>query len=102
MVIDSPFARSSHLSGVDSNDRRIHSCCSTLSSGPCSVEALQELQKKFGNEVPRFNGDVSWELPMPGTFIVSKDGIARLASVDSDYRRRLEPGAILDCLANLS
>jgi hypothetical protein len=60
------------------------------------------LQKKFGNEVPRFNGDVSWELPMPGTFIVSKDGIARLASVDSDYRRRLEPGAILDCLANLS
>jgi peroxiredoxin len=65
-------------------------------------EALQELQKKFGNEVPRFNGDESWELPMPGTFIVSKDGIVRLASVDSDYRRRLEPAAILGCLANLS
>jgi peroxiredoxin len=65
-------------------------------------EALQELQKKFGNEVPRFNGDDSWELPMPGTFIISRDGIVRLASVDSDYRRRLEPAAILDCLATLS
>src|SRR6266481_1228031 len=64
-------------------------------------EALQELQKKFGNEVPRFNGDDSWELPMPGTFIVSKEGIVRLASVDSDYRRRLEPAAILACLADL-
>ncbi len=38
---------------------------------------------------------------MPGTFIVSKDRIVRLASVDSDYRRRLEPATILDCLANL-
>lgn len=65
-------------------------------------EALQELQKKFGNEVPRFNGDDSWELPVPGTFIVSKGGIVRLASVDSDYRRRLEPAAILDCLVKLS
>jgi len=65
-------------------------------------EALQELQRKFGNEIPRFNGDDSWELPMPGAFIVSKDGIVRLASVDSDYRRRLEPAAILACLAGLS
>jgi peroxiredoxin len=64
-------------------------------------EALQELQKKFGNEIPRFNGDDSWELPMPGTFIISRDGIVRLASVDSDYRRRLEPAAILARLADL-
>jgi peroxiredoxin len=65
-------------------------------------EALQDLQRKFGNEIPRFNGDDSWELPMPGTFIVSRDGIVRLASVDSDYRRRLEPATILACLAELS
>jgi peroxiredoxin len=64
-------------------------------------EALQVLQKKFGNEIPRFNGDDSWELPMPGTFIISGDGIVRLASVDSDYRRRLEPAAILARLADL-
>jgi len=64
-------------------------------------EALQELQRKFGNEVPRFNGDDSWELPMPGTFVLSQDGTVRLASVDSDYRRRLEPQAILACLNGL-
>lgn len=65
-------------------------------------DALQDLQKKFGNEVPRFNGDQSWELPMPATFVVSRDGIVRLASVDPDYRRRLEPAALLDQLATLS
>ncbi len=30
-------------------------------------EALQRLQEGFGNPVPKFNGDPSWELPMPGT-----------------------------------
>ena len=65
-------------------------------------ESLQDLQKKFGNEVPRFNGDSSWELPMPATFVISRDGVIRLASVDSDYRRRLEPAAILAQLAGIS
>jgi peroxiredoxin len=61
-------------------------------------EALQRLQEGFGNPLPKFNGDPSWELPMPGTFIIDPGGLIRLAHVDVDYRHRLEPSAILDGL----
>ena len=61
-------------------------------------EVLQRLQAAFGNPIPRFNGDDSWELPMPGTFVVDRSGIVRLAHVDPDYTRRLEPAAILEAL----
>ncbi len=61
-------------------------------------DALRALQTGFGNPIPKFNGDDSWELPMPGTFVLSQDGVVRLAHVDPDYTRRLEPAAILDAL----
>jgi len=41
------------------------------------------------------NGDESWELPMPGTFIVAQDGTIRLAFVDADWTHRLEPAELL-------
>jgi peroxiredoxin len=62
---------------------------------------LQELQTMFGNEPPKFNGDDSWELPVPGTFIIDSTGIVRLASVDPDYTKRLEPAEILVALREL-
>lgn len=61
-------------------------------------EALKDLQRGFGNPIPKFNGDDSWELPMPGTFVIDRGGIVRLAHVDPDYTRRLEPTAILAAL----
>jgi peroxiredoxin len=59
---------------------------------------LKELQKGFGNPLPKFNGDDSWELPMPGTFVLDVEGFVRLAHVDPDYMRRLEPATMLDSL----
>jgi peroxiredoxin len=59
-------------------------------------EALRRLQEGFGNPLPKFNGDPSWELPVPGTFIIDPDGLVRLAHVDVNYMNRLEPSAILD------
>jgi peroxiredoxin len=64
-------------------------------------DVLQELQKNFGNPIPKFNGDDSWELPMPGTFVLDQAGVVRLSHVDPDYRKRLEPGAIVDALQRL-
>jgi peroxiredoxin len=61
-------------------------------------DALKELQNRFDNPIPKFNGDDSWELPMPGTFVLDRGGIVRLAHVDPDYMRRLEPAAILKAL----
>lgn len=61
-------------------------------------DVLKRLQEAFGNPIPKFNGDDSWQLPMPGTFVVDRSGVVRLAHVDPDYTRRLEPAAILDAL----
>ncbi len=51
--------------------------------------------------LPGINGDESWELPVPATFVIGTDGRVVLAFLDVDYRVRLEPGAILGALAGL-
>lgn len=61
-------------------------------------EWVQELYKSLGVNLPEFNADQSWELPMAGTFVVAKDGRVLLSYADSDPRHRLEPQAILDAL----
>lgn len=62
---------------------------------------LQKLQESFKNPIPKFNGDESWELPMPGTFVVDRDGVVKLSHVDPNYTTRLEPSAILDALRKI-
>lgn len=52
--------------------------------------------------LPDINGDESWELPVPATFVVASDGTVALAHVDVDYRQRLDPSAILDALKSLA
>jgi peroxiredoxin len=61
-------------------------------------DALRNLQTHFGSVLPKFNGDDSWELPMPGTFVLDHSGVVRLAHVDPNYMLRLEPAAILGAL----
>ena len=53
-------------------------------------------------QVPAQNGDESWELPMPGTFVIAQDGVVRLAFVDADWTKRLEPAAILESLHRIA
>jgi peroxiredoxin len=51
-------------------------------------------QRAFVN-LPLANGDDSWELPIPATYIVGRDGIVRYASLNPDYRVRPEPADLL-------
>ncbi|MBW7882610.1 MAG: AhpC/TSA family protein [Caldilineaceae bacterium] len=53
-------------------------------------------------ELRKYYGDESWELPAPGTFVIGQDGIVKLAYVDAVYTRRLEPAAVLEALRQLS
>jgi peroxiredoxin len=66
------------------------------------AEVLRPIYKHIGADLPAYNGDESWELPVPGTFVVGRDGIVKLAFVDADYTHRLEPAAILDNLRSLA
>lgn len=52
----------------------------------------------LGVDLPRRNGGDGWELPLPATYVVGQDGLVRLASVDPDFRRRMEPGDLLRAL----
>ena len=66
------------------------------------AEVLRPIYKNIGADLPAYNGNESWELPMPGTFVVAKDGTIALAFVDADYTHRLEQEAIVQCLRTLA
>jgi peroxiredoxin len=48
--------------------------------------------------LPFVNGDDSWELPIPATYIIDSDSTVLHASANEDYTERREPGEILDVL----
>jgi len=56
---------------------------------------LIKLYKSLKNDLPGFNGDTSWTLPMPGRFVISRDGVIRYAEVNPDYTHRPEPEDVL-------
>lgn len=51
--------------------------------------------------LPRYNGDESFELPIPATFVVDRDGKIVYAFVDADYTKRLDPIEIVSILRNI-
>lgn len=64
-------------------------------------EELRAALRSNNKALPEINGDESWELPVPATYVIARDGRVALAAVEVDYRRRLEPGAILTSLRSL-
>jgi peroxiredoxin len=58
--------------------------------------------EKLGVDLREYNADKSYDLPMPGTFVVGPDGIIRYAFVDPDYTQRLEPEEILKSLREIT
>ncbi len=64
-------------------------------------EELRTALRSADKALPRINGDESWELPVPATYVIAPDGRVALAFVDVDYRRRLSPEDILKTLRML-
>jgi peroxiredoxin len=58
-------------------------------------------QRAFVN-LPVVNGDESWELPIPATYIINRDGTVIFASANEDYTERPEPADIVRLLAHVS
>jgi peroxiredoxin len=55
----------------------------------------QAIYRRSLINLPFANGDNSWELPIPATFIVDRDGTILCAYADEDYTQRPEPQEIL-------
>lgn len=66
------------------------------------AQALRPIYARLGHALPERNGDGAWVLPIPATYVVGQDGVVRLAFVDSNYRNRLEPDAIIAALQRLA
>ena len=64
-------------------------------------DELQADFEDFGLDLPAFNGDDSFDLPVPATYVVDTSGMIRLAFVDPDYTRRLDPTDVLSVLQTL-
>ncbi len=65
------------------------------------ADAPREAMRGIGVSLSEYNGDESNELPVPGTFVIDRDGIVRLAHVEGDFRKRLDPREILESLRAL-
>ena len=57
-----------------------------------------EMQKIIAerHRLPEYQGNDTWTLPIPATFVVGQDGRIKARFVDPDYRKRM---AIEDLLA---
>lgn len=76
-------------------------------------EHQQEVYSRAFVNLPFVNGDATWELPIPATYILRKpehaeardsigDAVVVHASVNPDYTERIEPREILDVLARMA
>lgn len=64
-------------------------------------EALRQLYSEFGLDLPAANGDNTFQLPLPATYVLGGDGTVAWRFTDPDYTKRAEPDDILAALAAL-
>lgn len=65
-------------------------------------DAVKPFYEKAGHALPARNGDGSWALPMPATFVIARGGRIAHASIEPDYRKRLDPQEALAALRALN
>jgi peroxiredoxin len=59
---------------------------------------LIALYKMLKNDLPAFNGDSSWSLPMPARYVIGRNGIIQYSEINPDYTHRPEPTDMLPVL----
>jgi peroxiredoxin len=58
-------------------------------------EEMQALMLENGRDLPDYQGNTGWMLPIPATFVVAPDGTVAARHVDPDYRRRMDVGELV-------
>ena len=60
---------------------------------------MRDMMVGLGRDLPRYQGNDTWMLPIPATFVVGQDGRIRARFLDADYRKR---AAVEDLIAALT
>lgn len=61
-------------------------------------QELEQLYRSIFINLPNSNGDQSWELPIPATYVLDRDGTVLYVFADADHMRRAEPAELLERL----
>ena len=64
-------------------------------------EELRPLYSQWGMDIPAANGDDSYQLPLPATYVIKQDGTIQACYVNKDYTTRMEPQDILAALDSI-
>lgn len=59
---------------------------------------LELLMAASGRDLPRYQGNDAWFLPIPATFVLGADGNIKERFIDPDYRRRMTVEDLLKAL----
>ena len=62
-------------------------------------EYQQEIYQRAFVNLPFANGDSSWELPIPATYVIDPNSTILYANANPDYTQRPEPGELLRILS---
>jgi len=57
--------------------------------------------QEIGRNIEKMNGSESWDLPVPATYVIDRDGVIRYAFVDLNHRVRAEPADVVAVAASL-
>jgi peroxiredoxin len=61
-------------------------------------EELRQLMGAAGRDLPRYQGNEAWFLPIPATFVLASDGTIVERFIDPDYRKRMTIETMLAAL----
>jgi peroxiredoxin len=64
-------------------------------------EFHQRYLKSILVNLPFLNGEASWRLPLPATYVIGKGGQVAFAEAHADFRVRPEPQDVLSAVASL-
>ena len=59
---------------------------------------MERMIASAGRDIPSYQGNTSWMLPIPATFVVGTDARIKARFVDPDYRKRMGVEALLTAL----
>ena len=62
------------------------------------ADELKSIYESFKIDIPTSNGEDSYELPMPATYVINKNKEIIFSFISEDYTKRCEPQDILDLI----
>jgi peroxiredoxin len=63
-------------------------------------EEMQQILESGGRNVPAYQGNQAWVMPIPATFVIASKGVITARFIDPDYRKRMAVEELLAALKN--